>query len=258
MFVPATIFFHSSCKGIKVPRWVTVWCDTCEGRRSCECVHREEWVEVGRCSWINDVLEQVHKWEGLMFVSKDNVVLICEVWPWLENPGYPLSFCLHGAHTHTRKTSTTWALHMCLVSPSGFININLKRLVSSVQLWVQVLRRWLQALININELWNGDWLTPPLTGLHHTWLPLMFIHYLERENKGTERETKSEEKKLRLREWGEHGGAQRFTAGLRPKVSDRWTKLGSLPGWAPSPPCLLKCSCGEVIIESPRAGNSRR
>lgn len=33
-----------------------------------------------RCTWINDVLEQVHKLEGLMFASKDNVVLIGEVW----------------------------------------------------------------------------------------------------------------------------------------------------------------------------------
>jgi len=155
-------------------------------------------------------------------------------WYWSERYGrvwnalVTLSLCLHSTHTYiciyiymhdiTQVEPAIWALHMCLVSPSSFMNINLKRLVFSMSSPGSRCRGGdSRPLININELWNGDWLTPALTGLHHTRLPLMFIHYLEREY----RERLKVRKRLEMR--GCYWTDWRFTLGLCLQFSDRWS-----------------------------------
>lgn len=87
-----------------------------------ECVERE-WnrEREGRlwrkkkCTWINDVLEQVHKWGGPMFVSKDNAVLIGEHGAQFKCLGHPfvplLTLYTHPrarAHTHMRAHIQSW------------------------------------------------------------------------------------------------------------------------------------------------------
>lgn len=140
---------HSSRTSTKCCcEWQLLLTHVVEGRRLCMCAERR-WREKKKCTWINDVLEQVHKWEAPMFVSKDNAVLICELWAWFECLGYSLSLVLH---THTYMHNIT---QVVLLLPEQCICVLFLRAVSWILTWrgesplcpaqVQVLRRWLQA-----------------------------------------------------------------------------------------------------------------
>lgn len=130
-------------------------------RRVCACRKRDrkDWEEK-KCTWINDVLEQVHKWEGPMFVSKDNAVLIGELWAQFKCLGYTFVPLL-ALHTHTLTYAGTRIHAMYDWYHAGKFSYYLSICVlflsagSWILTWrgssplcpahVQVPRRWLQA-----------------------------------------------------------------------------------------------------------------
>lgn len=147
--------------------------------------------------------------------------------PFVPLSAYP-SLPEHAQKTRELTMAVLLYLLVCLGFVSRSLHINPKSQTPSLSGLKS--RCWggdSRPIININELWDGDWLTPPPTSPHHTWLPLMFIHRSERKCRPRQRLRKQAETGLCY--WTH----MRFTWGLCLQFSDGW-RWRWLVGYFPS------------------------